>query len=288
MNGTIEAIKRLTGVPEINHYIEFNTQAFRDTIDALDGVDFNVPRNMFYEDPEQGLYINLKKGEQHLDGKKAEQLVRFRGYPMGDIDRVKVLQDFVKAVAEQKLNVGIIEKVPELFGVVGESLRTDLEMSDIVKYTYNLADLKPENIHLHNLPGWPNDTDYGASYWIADINGIKALMKETFGCDSTGATIHSADGSSALMDTKKTPTPSPEVSESPKPSTSPKPTATSKPTVSPKPASTSKPTASPKVTASPTLSPKPTKSPEATKTPAPTKKPEVTKSPGGIKRPSAN
>ena len=288
MNGTIEAIKRLTGVPEINHYIEFNTQAFRDTIDALDGVDFNVPRNMFYEDPEQGLYINLKKGEQHLDGKKAEQLVRFRGYPMGDIDRVKVQQDFVKAVAEQKLNVGIIEKVPELFGVVGESLRTDLEMSDIVKYTYNLADLKPENIHLHNLPGWPNDTDYGASYWIADINGIKALMKETFGCDSTGATIHSADGSSALMDTKKTPTPSPEVSESPKPSTSPKPTATSKPTVSPKPASTSKPTASPKVTASPTLSPKPTKSPEATKTPAPTKKPEVTKSPGGIKRPSAN
>lgn len=273
MNGTIEAVKRLTGVTEVNHYVEFNLEAFRDTIDALGGVEFDVPRNMVYRDPEQGLNINLKKGRQILDGDKAEQLVRYRNYPMGDIDRVKVQQDFLKAVAEQKLNIGIVEKVPGLFEVVGENIRTDLELDDVIKYTYNLKDLKAENVHLYSLPGYANDTDYGASYWIADMNGVKKMVNEIFDCDASGATIHSADGSSALIDQKRTPSPSPTVS--------PKVTATTKPTATPK--VTVKPTVTPKVTSG-TATAKPSATPSAT----PTKKPEATKTPGGIKRPSAN
>lgn len=270
MNGTIEAVKRLTGVTEVNHYVEFDLQAFRDTIDALGGVDFDVPQNMYYNDGEQGLHINLKKGMQHLNGDKAEQLVRFRNYPMGDIDRVKVQQDFIKAIAEQKLNIGIVEKAPELFGVVKENIRTDLYLDDIMKYTYNLKDLKAENVHLYSLPGHANDTDYGASYWIADIDEVKKMVSETFECDASGATIHSADGSSALMDQKKTPSPSP--------TTSPKATETAKPTKTPK--ATVKPTQTPKTTA--------TTKPETTSTATPTKSPESTQTPGGIKRPSAN
>ena len=99
-NGTIDAVTRLTGIP-INYYVEFSFDAFRETIDALDGVDFYVPQRMVYRDPEQGLYINLSKGQQLLDGDKAEQLVRFRQYPEGDIKRVQVQQDFIRAVAAQ-------------------------------------------------------------------------------------------------------------------------------------------------------------------------------------------
>ncbi len=278
MNGTIEAVKRLTGVQEVNHYVEFNLKAFRDTIDALGGVDFDVPRNMYHKDEGQDLLINLKAGMQHLDGDKAEQLVRFRGYPMGDIDRVKVQQDFIKAIAEQKLNVGIIEKVPELFGVIQENIRTDLYLDEIIKYSYNLKDLKAENVHLYNLPGYPNDTDYGASYWIADIDEVKKLVSEIFDCDASGATIHSADGSSALADTKKKPSPSPTAATTEKPTTTPK--ATVKPTQSPK--ATAKPTQTPKATetAKPVETVKPTVTPKAT--------PKTTQSPGDIKRPSAN
>jgi LCP family protein required for cell wall assembly len=75
--------------------VEFTFDAFRETIDALGGVEFDVPQNMNYDDPQQGLSIHLKKGYQLLDGDKAEQLVRFRNYPMGDIDRTKVQFDFL-------------------------------------------------------------------------------------------------------------------------------------------------------------------------------------------------
>ena len=107
VQGSIEAVTRLTAIP-INYYVEFSFDAFKHTIDALGGIDFDIPQNMNYEDPTQNLYIHLKKGFQHLDGDKAEQFVRFRSYPMGDIGRVEAQQAFIKALAEQKLNSGII------------------------------------------------------------------------------------------------------------------------------------------------------------------------------------
>ncbi len=68
---------------------------FKSIVDILDGVDFYVPRDMKYSDPSQNLYINLKEGMQHLDGDKAEQLVRFRRYVQGDHERIKVQREFV-------------------------------------------------------------------------------------------------------------------------------------------------------------------------------------------------
>ena len=73
----IRAVKALTGIP-IHHYVCINFAAFRQIIDAIDGFDFDVPQDMDYDDDWQDLHIHLKKGFQHLDGDKAEQLVRFR------------------------------------------------------------------------------------------------------------------------------------------------------------------------------------------------------------------
>lgn len=292
INGTIEAVSRLTKLP-INYYVEFSLTAFRDTIDALGGVDFDVPQNMNYDDPEQGLSIHLKKGYQLLDGNKAEQLVRFRNYPMGDIDRTKVQQNFVKALAEQKLNLTIVEKVPELYKTVSKNIKTNLEFGDVAKYALSLPDLTAENVNLYGLPGTPNSVDYGASYWIPDMTAVKELVEVTFGYPADGATIHSLDGSSKSKDVKiSSPSPSPTVSPDPsdepntttKPSATPK--ATKKPTETAKPKATNTPEATKKPTE--TTAPKATKAPEETKAPEikPTATPASTE--GGIKRPSAN
>lgn len=286
IQGTIEAVTRLAGIP-INYYVEFTFEAFRNAIDALGGVDFYVPQNMNYEDPVQSLYIHLKEGQQHLDGNKAEQLVRFRRYPMGDIDRVKVQQSFIKALAEQKLNAGIITKLPDLFEVIKEDLKTNFKLSDVSKYALNLLDLSADNVYMHELPGTPNSTDYGASYWIADMTALAEIIEQNFEYDASGITIHSADGSSKAKDIKTTapsatPTPRTEATHTPTPSIAATPTA--RPTKTPE-ATAAAPTVKPAETHTPT--------PSAT-TPAPTAKSTVepTKTPtpeqGGIKRPSAN
>lgn len=127
----IQCVKDLTGLP-VHHYFMIDTAAFRECIDALGGVYFTVPRKMDYEDPLQDLYIHLEAGYQLLDGDKAEQLVRFRRYTNGDIDRIKVQQDFLKELIEQKLTAAYILKIPEVYSIVEKNSATDMTLREMI------------------------------------------------------------------------------------------------------------------------------------------------------------
>lgn len=217
--GTVEAVTRLTGVP-INYYVEFSTKAFREMIDALGGVEFNVPQRMYYTDPAQKLKIDLQPGLQILDGDKSEQLVRFRRYAKGDIRRVEVQQEFIKAVAEQKLNLSILTKLPDIFKTLQSEIKTNFSVMDIMKYLPNLKELLPENVTFHQLPGEFSGPEYEASYWLVDIPGLKTLITEVFGYDATYITT-GVSGKVYSGEDRKAPKPA----QTPKPTSSPKPTA---------------------------------------------------------------
>lgn len=186
-NGTIDAVTRLTGIP-INYYVEFSFEAFRDTIDALGGVYFDVPQTMKYKDPTQDLVINLSPGYQLLDGDKAEQLVRFRQYPQGDIKRVEVQQEFIKALAEQKLNAQIITKLPDIYKALSKNVKTNFNLGDAVKYANSLVNIDLNNIVMHELPGEYSGSEYSASFWLPDIKEIKLLVQNTFGYETKDIT----------------------------------------------------------------------------------------------------
>lgn len=160
----------------IDNYVVFSTNSFKEVIDILGGVEFNVPQNMNYSDPHQNLKINLKKGLQVLDGEKAEQLVRFRKYRMGDIDRIKVQQDFIKALIEQKLNASIIPKAPALLKEILYTVKTDLNFKDVMPYLDNIPNIKDVYIKTETLPGTPSEGE-DASYWLQDEEATKSLIK---------------------------------------------------------------------------------------------------------------
>lgn len=273
--GSIEAVTRLTSIP-INYYVEFSCNAFRNTIDALGGVDFDVPRDMDYEDPAQDLYIHLKQGYQHLDGEKAEQLVRFRRYPEGDIARVRMQQQFISAVAEQKLNAGIITKLPEIYNVLKEDIKTNFTVMDITKYINNLKELSSENIQMFQLPGQFGGAEYKVSYWVPNMDEIKTLVETEFGYDSSEATIHSADKSSTSKENadrknvKSSSTPKPSESSSSKKTQKPSVKSTEKAkTDSPKSSASTHETKKPSETHSATSKPDKTSNTEHTQTPKP-------------------
>lgn len=149
----IDCIKDLTTLP-VHHYFLINTKAFRDTIDALGGVYFTVPRKMDYEDPLQDLYIHLERGYQLLDGDKAEQLVRFRRYTNGDIDRIKVQQDFIRELIEQKLTAAYILKIPEVYKIVADNSSTDMTMREMIDAGKQLLAVKDgEKFRSFTIPG---------------------------------------------------------------------------------------------------------------------------------------
>ena len=281
---TVEAVNRLTGIP-INYYVSFSFQAIEECIDLIGPITFEIPDlyndgvGMVYDDPVQDLHINLKPGVQELDGEKVVQLLRYRkgnmdpetkvrhGYADGDRGRMEVQQQFLQALVDQKLNAGLILKIPALFKQVEENIETNFTVKDVVKYSKYLNDLKSTNIHTFTLPGKDSGDEYDASYWICDLEATRELIETEFGYDASGITIdkRGEDGQSAS------------AASTAKSTSSAKASAT-KEAVKTSSASSSK-TSAPKETAKATA--KATKKPqsEATQKPKRTEEPEETKKP---------
>lgn len=179
IEASILAVKELTGVP-IHHFVKVNFNAFRECIDELGGVDFNVPQRMLYKDPYQDLYIDLQAGMQHLDGDKSEQLVRFRRYKNGDIDRIKVQQDFLHALADQQLKITNVGKIDNLYRIVAKDMETSMTIDDAVQVMKQILSIGKDKIETITLPNTPQYIG-GASYVIPVKEEIAKVCAEKFG-----------------------------------------------------------------------------------------------------------
>lgn len=137
-----DVVEVVTGL-EIAYVVSVDTSGFVDIVDAVGGVEFYVPQKMYYEDPYQDLYINLSEGLQVLDGDKAEQLVRFRKYKGDlppDIQRIKVQQDFLKALSEKILATRNVGQMTKLATTCLGMVRTDMNILKIVEYIEYVVD----------------------------------------------------------------------------------------------------------------------------------------------------
>ena len=126
----------VTGL-DISYVAAVNTNGFNDIIDIVGGVDFYVPQDMYYSDPNQDLLIDLKEGQQLLDGDKAEQLVRFRKYEGNtppDKQRMKVQQDFLRALSSQMLSIKSFAQIKELISSAYEMIETDASLLTMIDY----------------------------------------------------------------------------------------------------------------------------------------------------------
>lgn len=188
IEASILAVKQLTGIP-VNHFVKINFDAFKDFIDEVGGVDFDVPQRMKYTDPYQDLYIDLQPGMQHLDGDKAEQLVRFRRYKGGDIDRIKVQQDFLHALVEQKLQLKNITKIDNIYKVLTKNMDTSMTPGDAISGAMQILSIGKDNIETFTLPNSPQYIG-DVSYVIPKSSEIAKIREEVFGYDSKGESIN--------------------------------------------------------------------------------------------------
>lgn len=145
-----------------DYYVKFDFDAFNYMVDSIGGLEFNVPINMDYDDPTQDLHIHLQQGVQVLDGKAAQHLVRYRkdnyggGYPGGDLQRITVQQDFMKAFIKKATSADAILKNPKAYiTAFFKYVDTDMSIMDAVKYIKVAKTFNPENIVTYTLPGEP-------------------------------------------------------------------------------------------------------------------------------------
>ncbi len=166
----------LLGV-EIQYYALVDLNVLHDLIDAMGGVWFDVPQDMYYTDNAQGLYIDLEAGYQLLDADQCEQLLRYRhGYARGDIARIEVQQAFLQAMLEQLLSFDTfmsnpVEFTTKIFG----NIETNATAMDVARYSQELSKISATNITFQTAP-----IDYIERYVYLDEYELSKMVDEIF------------------------------------------------------------------------------------------------------------
>lgn len=176
-----QTVESLLGI-KIDHYIVIDIHGFTKIIDALGGVDIDVEKRMYYEDPwddDGGLYIDLQPGMQHMDGKTAVTYVRYRDEE-GDIGRIRRQQNFMKAVMDKLVSPAIIPRLPSMVSAMYDAVETDMSISELLSFMGTLQEAKNNGLKSEMLPGKPVYID-DISYWIPDISKTRQILASTLG-----------------------------------------------------------------------------------------------------------
>lgn len=172
--GSIETVESLLDIP-IDYYVKMNFNAFIDIVDAVGGIDVEVPYDYVELDENDNRNIQLKKGEQHLDGRHALALARTRKLD-SDVERGKRQQMILEAIAEKAFSVKTITKYGDVIDAIGDNMKTDMTFNEMKSFLEYVKGGLPEITTL-NLVG-NDDYSKGPYYYILDEDALKDTIYE--------------------------------------------------------------------------------------------------------------
>lgn len=144
-----EAVETLLPGVTIDRVVELDYKAFQDLVELVGGVPIVVEKNLKYTDRAGGLYINLKKGYQKLNGYNAMCYVRYR-HGDSDFARQDRQHHFLlafKDVIEQKKQM-LPQVADQAVKVMGGAF-SDVEAFKLAQFA---KDLKESDIKLGSVP----------------------------------------------------------------------------------------------------------------------------------------
>ena len=212
---TLEAVNKLTGL-NIKYYAAISNNAVVELVDAIGGVEFDVPIKMVYDDAGQKLHIRLDRGLQTLNGEQAEGLLRYRKpnttgdksgeaysevYGNDDFGRMRTQRDFIKAVVQQTVQLKNISKIGSFIDIFKNNITTNINNWSLIKdYIPYAIDFNPENIQMETIPG--ESKNLGLWFFLADEEATKERVKELF--DKQNGVEDETDGNITTNSTANT------------------------------------------------------------------------------------
>lgn len=144
---------------KIDYYVLIDLDAFQSFIDRLGGLRVNVPCRMYYNDPEQDLYIDLYPGEQTLSGYEAMCMVRnrksFVDQDYGRMDAQKIVLAALLKQIKEDFNANTMSSVIEF---AFDNVTTNLSLKDCIYFGTQALDIDMANLKMVTMP---TTTSYG-------------------------------------------------------------------------------------------------------------------------------
>src|SRR5699024_8662952 len=161
---TIDTVEHLLDIP-VDYYVRLNFHAFVEVIDALGGIEMDVPYEFKESDSmDKRDSIHLKAGVQTVDGEEALALARTRKLD-SDIERGKRQMEIIEAVADKAVSLDSVLNYDDLLVAVGDNMTTNMTFSDMKTFISYGSNLTSNNINSYTLEG--QDYQPGSIYYYA-------------------------------------------------------------------------------------------------------------------------
>lgn len=171
---------------EIDKHVMVDFEGFEELIDALGGIDVDVPDRVFdpyYSETEKpGDYFpqDFDAGRHHMDGRTALAYARIR-FSSDDFDRIQRQQRVIFATIDKAKSLNLLTDAPDLWSKYKDTIETDI--SDVLIPSYALlANRVKDNIHAVSLGPVtvPYTTRQGAAVLVGDDAGIEKIVDSLF------------------------------------------------------------------------------------------------------------
>lgn len=129
----------------IDHYITVNMRTFEHIIDAMGGIEVEIPNENVAET------ANLSVGTHTLNGAQALKLARNRSG--GIFERADNQNLVVCAVRKKLTSPQIVAQIPALIETFQDNIRTDFTPEQLGQLACLATRMPPENILLASFPG---------------------------------------------------------------------------------------------------------------------------------------
>lgn len=173
---TLQSLRNFLGL-DIDYYVQVNYQALVNIVDAIGGVDYEVPEGVNIKK----WTLNIKPGMNHFNGTDTMWYLRTRHiYNNGDIGRVHAQQDFVKAMVDQAVKKSSQMNLMTVISSYIKYVKTNLPMSAIVDLVKSIPNFSSDKVETFVVPG--NGAYINKiSYYIPDEKGTWDIVDKVFG-----------------------------------------------------------------------------------------------------------
>ncbi len=167
----------LDGIP-INYYAVIDYEGVANIVDAIGGVEVDIPFDMNYEKHSEDppLIIHLEEGKQTLNGEDAVGYLRYRsGYRDGDYGRVHTQQEFVKLALKQSLGLNL----PRVANAAIKNVDSDMTLRTVLSLASEVSKGESGDIETYTLPGNSN-TYEGLSFFFCDETQTEEMLRAIY------------------------------------------------------------------------------------------------------------
>ncbi len=170
---------------QVDMYAFVNIEAAADIVDAIGGVNFNIPFDMDWDAPDQDLYIHIKAGPQTLNGENFVNAMRFRmsndgshSYAGGDIERIEFQQQLLMALAQQLLQIGNVLNIGEIYSAVMDNTETNVSLGNIAYLLEQFMKLSSDDITFQTIPNRMDGMINGLNYVMPIIDEWLVMLND--------------------------------------------------------------------------------------------------------------